>query len=468
VFFRGEVMGALEVVNRRSGPFSGDDLRALSALALQVGIALNHTRAAVSLRATALAARQRTQDLESEVAERTVVLERAKKEWEQTFDAISEPVAVLDGFVVRRANKSYARRARLPITHVTGRTCYQLVGRSEPCAGCPLIARRRTGAAELEVVEGRRHTVATYAISDGGTVVHYRDVTESRALEVKLRDTDRLAAVGQLAAGAAHEINNPLGFVSSNLSSLDGFFEDLAGLAGRLALAAQLAGTGKGKEAVAMLARMHAQGEQTDIAAVVEDASGLIAESQAGLRRVADIVRALKELAKQELQGNSEPVSLATALELALRALGPEYPGVKARMGARDEGLVRGQPLQLQQALQAVLKNALQAAQAGGGVVDLSTDLLGAEVRLTIADDGPGIDPAIRARVFEPFFTTRGIGGGVGLGLTAAYGIITRHGGRIELGPRAGGGTVATLCLPSAVAARPTTEGVPMYRAKAS
>lgn len=464
VFFRGEVLGALEVVNRKGGSFTPADLRALTALALQVGIALNHTRAAVSLRATAHAERRRSQDLESRVEERTAVLERAKKEWEQTFDAIGEPVAILDGFVVRRANKAYARRAKLPVSHLPGRTCFQLLGRSEPCVGCPLLQARRTGAAELSVVEGRRDAVATYAISDGGTVMHYRDVTEARALESKLRDTDRLAVVGQLAAGAAHEINNPLGFVSSNLASLDGFVRDLAGLAHRLALAAELAGGGKGTQALAMLARMHAQGEHQDIAAVVDDAAALIAESQAGLARVADIVRALKELAKQELQGTSEPVALQTALQLALRTLAPEHAAVRAQLLAGDEGLVRGQPLQLQQAIQAVLKNALQAAQQGGGTVELCTRRLGGEVQLTISDDGPGIDPALRARVFEPFFTTRGIGGGVGLGLTAAYGIVTRHGGRIELSPRAGGGTVATLSFPSAIPARPATEAVAVYR----
>ena len=69
---------------------------------------------------------------------------------------------------------------------------------------------------------------------------------------------------------------------------------------------------------------------------------------------------------------------------------------------------------------------------------------------MVIADDGPGISESTRARVFEPFFTTRGIGGGVGLGLTAAYGIVTRHGGRIELSPRHGGGTAVVIALPAA------------------
>jgi len=448
IFFRGEVVGVLEAVNRAGGGFFDQDLRALASLAQHVGIALNHTRAAEALRATAVAARKRSADMETLVQERTAVLMRAKQEWEQTFDAIDEPLAVLDGFTVRRANRAYANRAKVPVTEVVGRTCYSLLGKSAPCAGCPLARAPRSLRGELELVEGQRSALSGFVLRDGGVVVHYRDVTAQRALEAKLRDTDRLAVVGQLAAGAAHEINNPLGFVTSNLATLEGYLEDLAGIANRVDLAGALASSGKAAEAAALLVRAR-EAADDGVEQTVEEASQLIAESRSGLARVANIVRALKELAKQQLQAGAEPVPLDIALELAVRTVGGGHPEVEVAWGGRASSPVRGHALELQHAIEAVLENALQAAEAGGGKVEVGTEHLGEEARITIADDGPGIDPAIRERVFEPFFTTRGIGGGVGLGLTAAYGIVTRHGGRIDLMPRVGGGTVAVIALPA-------------------
>lgn len=445
IYWRGEIVGVVEVVNKRGGPFGDADLRALAALAPHVGIAINHTRSAEALRRISAQARQRTTDLESLVQQRTAVLARAKKEWEQTFDAISEPLAVLEGFTIRRANRAYARRARLPIADVVGKHCYALLGRKSPCPGCPLAATPPHSSGELQMRDGQRAVLTSFVLQDGATVVHYRDVTAERELEAKLRDADRLAAVGQLAAGAAHEINNPIGFLGSNLVSLQSYFEELAEAAGRAELAAELAASGKSKEALALLAR--ARGS-VPVGELAEDATGLIAESQSGLKRVADIVKALKALAKQELSTGAAAVALTTSLELAVRQLSAEHPRVKVAWLSRDPVPVCGNPLQLQQALQAVLKNALQAAEAGGRSVSLSVERIGEEARATIADDGPGIPPHQLARVFEPFFTTRGIGGGVGLGLTAAYGIVTRHGGRIELLPREGGGTSAVISLP--------------------
>jgi two-component system NtrC family sensor kinase len=447
LFWRADVIGTLEAVNHRSRGFDENDLKALNALAQHLGIALNHTRLAQTLRATVQAADQRSQDLEQAVRERTRLLTKAKTEWEQTFDAIEEPLALLDGFTVRRANRAYAARVGAPITQIPGRTCYRLLGRDSPCPDCPLAKEPRSLQGELGLPNGRRVVLNGYVLRDGGTVVHYRDVTLERELEAKLRESDRRGAVGQLAAGAAHEINNPLGFVASNLTSLQAYLEDLARQAARLETVSELARSGKVREATAMLERVRADTSGQGVDELASDATELIRESQVGLRRVADIVRALREMANEEF-ANIEPVSLLTTLELALRSLG-ERAHVKVGWLERDVCMVRGQPLQLQHALAQVLKNAFQAVAPGTGEVQVGSGRLGDEAWVRVVDNGCGISPEIRSKVFEPFFTTRGVGGGVGLGLTAAYGIITRHGGRIELFDRFGGGTEVLITLPA-------------------
>ena len=373
IFWHGRLVGVLEVVNRTGGPFTEADLRALVALAQHVGIAVNHTRAAEALVATAWAARQRSQDLETLVRERTEVLTRAKKEWEQTFDAIGAPLAVMDGFVVRRANRAYAQRAGVPITKLTGRTCYRMLGRNEPCPSCPLTRVPQVSTGEVEAAEGRLEELSSFVLADGGTVVHYRDVTVERALEAKLRDVDRLAAVGQLAAGAAHEINNPVGFVTSNLASLEGYLEELAVLANRAELAGTLAAQGKLKE----LSTLLRQSGQLDVSETLADATDLIAESRSGLARVTSIVRALKDLAKEELQGTPESLTLATLVDLVRERLATAHPRVTLTWRERSDVAVRGQPLHLERAVAAVVKNALQAAEQGGGHVELSIDVAG-------------------------------------------------------------------------------------------
>ncbi|MBS2027634.1 MAG: GAF domain-containing protein [Deltaproteobacteria bacterium] len=457
IFWHGRLVGVLEAVNRNGGPFSEADLRALVTLAQHVGIAVNHTRAAEALVATAWAARQRSQDLETLVRERTDVLTRAKREWEQTFDAIAEPMAVMDGFVIRRANKAYARRAGLLINEVPGRTCYRLLGRTAPCPNCPLARTPPGTNGEVELHSGRLEAISGFALADGGTIAHYRDVTLERALEAKLRAVDRLAAVGQLAAGAAHEINNPVGFVSSNLVTLSSYLTDLAGVANRAALAGRLAAVGDLKGAAALFVSDEVD---VDIEETVTEVMALVTESRSGLERVTNIVRALKELAKQEVQTAPERVSVSTLVDTVRRQLAPLHPKVRASWRHRTDVPVVCQPLHVERALAAVVKNALQAAQQGGGNVELSVEAMGSEVRVTVADDGPGIPDSIRMKVFEPFFTTRGVGGGVGLGLTAAYGIVARHGGRIELVPRQGGGTLAVIVFPAAANAPESALGL--------
>ena len=171
-------------------------------------------------------------------------------------------------------------------------------------------------------------------------------------------------------------------------------------------------------------------------------------EADTGVRRVTTIVQALKVLGREEL-GHDEAFDVAVVLERAVdraRRAGP-YPRV---VWVRRESVhAFGRPLQFDQALFEIARNAGQACEPGRGTVRLSCRADGGRAVIEVTDDGAGIPEAHLPRLFEPFFTTRGIGGGVGLGLTIAYGVVHRQGGSIEVHSAVGRGTTVRIVLTS-------------------
>jgi signal transduction histidine kinase/putative methionine-R-sulfoxide reductase with GAF domain len=416
LLFGGDLVGVLEAVRSRGRPPLGnDELKRLALLAPHVAIAVHNGQITAELRRAQAQILNANQALEEKVQERTAQIARAKREWEKTFDAISEPMALLDGFTVRRSNLAYARRAGLPIQSIPGKTCHELLaGRATPCPGCPLV--NNEGASEIQLKEST-FQVAGFQVGDGAErVVHYRDVSHERALENRLRETERLAAVGQLASGAAHEINNPLGFLSSNLQSLRRNLDEL------------------GEQGV--------KGEAKELLLECEE---MVIESLDGARRVAEIVKGLRELSRQEIGGGTH-TKVSDCVTRAVRAELPADPRVTVDL---DESLaVRVDPLKLDQVLMQILRNARQAIDAKGRIrIIARRDAALATIR--VEDDGAGIAPENVRRVFEPFFTTRGVGKGIGLGLTAAWGIVTRFGGRIDVESVPGRGSAFIVKLPA-------------------
>ncbi len=424
MLFSGDVIGVLEAVRGKgSEPFEEAHLRRLLDLAPHVTIAVHNARMTTQLMESQTLVLRANADLERKVQERTQQIARGKREWERTFDAISEPIALLEGFTVKRANLAYARRVGVTIVEVPGKRCFELLaGRTEPCEGCPLLAREKDKELSGEVtIKDHAYVLAGFGMSsesgEDGVVVHYRDVTGQKLLERRLRETERLAALGQLASGAAHEINNPLGFLTSNLRSLDGHLRELAEL------------TGQGEEVKTLIA----------------DGAEMIAESLEGARRVAEIVRGLRELAKLEI-GRCEPTPVNPSITRAVRA---ELADLKAELSLESLAPVEVPPLQLDQVLGHLLRNARQALGAKGQIRVRTYDTAD-EVRIDVEDSGCGIPKDIQHRIFEPFFTTRGVGKGIGLGLTAAYGIVKRYGGEIGVRSVVGEGSVFTIRLPKA------------------
>lgn len=444
LFVGEDVCGVLEAVNPgHGGRFELKDLQALQWLAPHVAMALKNSRVTAELLRSREEIRRSNEVLEQRIADRTAQIGRAKREWERTFDAIREPLVLLEGYAIRRANIAVAQLARLDIRAVIGARCHKvLANRADPCLGC----QGGNGSCEPGEVplRGRTYRVSFFPMENGVTVAHYRDVTDARGLEERLRESQRMASVGQLAAGAAHEINNPLGFLISNLNTLGTYFDDIRKAFSRVSALQGLVRSGQEARALELLRG----GELVPSGTVesLEDAPAILEESVAGGRRVHEIVRALKELAHESVSPRSaqDPFSI---LERALKRAGvpPDRVAVVGRADAR----VQAEPLQLEIAFANVLRNALQASEEDAPI-QVSTEREKDSVAVRIDDQGYGMSPEVRARMFDPFFTTRGVGGGLGLGLTAAYGIIARHGGTIEVQSEPGCGTSVTLRLPLA------------------
>jgi signal transduction histidine kinase len=414
---RGECLGVLEAVRGAAEePFDERYLKRLIDLAPHVVIAVRQAQVDDKLRAAHNELIEINTGLEAKIDQRTQMLSRAKREWERTFDAISDPIALQDGFIIRRANLAWSRAVGVPITQVFGRKCHELMAdRATPCLNCPLLKGRGQQDMTAEIdSHGRAFRFSGFWLSDEpndtSVVVQYRDVTIQKQLEEKAREGERLIAVGQLADGAAHEINNPIGFVSANLQSLQSLLGEVA------------AGTA----------------DKLDIS----DGQEMVAESLDGVRRVKEIVAGLREFSKLEIT-SVEPSNVNSAISRLTSRL-PE--GGRPAVTLEATTMAEISPLQLDQALGHILKNAHQAVRPGQAV-RVRTSESANEVRIEIQDEGTGITPQNLKRIFEPFFTTRGVGKGIGLGLTSAYGIIRRAGGDIEVTSVVGQGSTFTVKL---------------------
>jgi two-component system NtrC family sensor kinase len=433
----GDVLGVLMAVRSATRhPFSPQHLERLVQLAPHVAISVHNVQITTALRGSQAEVLEANASLEAKVRERTTQISRAKQEWERTFDAIDEPIALMDGYVIRRTNSAYARRLGRSVKELPGKPCHEVfAGRDTPCPACPLGRQRGSAlASEIEVEDRRSGRPAVFRFSgywmsddpeSRGVVVTYNDITHSRQLQDRLRESERLAAVGQLASGAAHEINNPLGFVSSNLRSLRGLVDELRSPLGVLSDAVAMAKEHRLDDLNELLTGLDPPDLQS-----LADGLEMIDESLDGARRVGDIVKGLRELSRLEI-GKREPANVNASVSRAVRAeLGESPQNVVLQLEATRQADIP--PLQLDQALGHVLKNARQAVSRHQHIVVRTWDTA-SEVFIEVRDEGVGITHDHLRRVFEPFFTTRGVGKGIGLGLTAAYGIVKRVGGDIEV-----------------------------------
>lgn len=261
----------------------------------------------------------------------------------------------------------------------------------------------------------------------------------------KLLQSEKLASIGQLAAGVAHEINNPIGYVTSNLNSLAGYVNDLLAIDA----AYQQIDERFGDTMPLAFEHVHQLKAQADYRFIIDDIQHLIDESRQGLERVRKIVQDLKDFSRIGATG-WQWVNLHDGLESTLNIVWNEIK-YKAKV-ERDYGElpeIYCIPAQINQVFMNLLTNAAQSITTAGRLV-LRSRSEGAAVWVEVEDNGSGIAGEDLERIFEPFYTTKPIGQGTGLGLSLSWGIVQRHHGKIEVHSIPGQGTTFRVTLPIA------------------
>lgn len=236
----------------------------------------------------------------------------------------------------------------------------------------------------------------------------------------QLFQAEKLASVGRLAAGMAHEINNPIGFIASNLRSAGRYLESL-----------------------------RSNADAPGRSELFEDFTALLAECTDGAARIAAIVRDLKAFSNVDGAAVARVDIGALLRNVAATAAPLLGDHIRCTVDAAVLPPLQARPAELAQALLNLVLNAAQS-MPDGGVVQLAVAAVDGDIVVTIGDAGCGIAPELLERVFDPFFTTRPVGQGSGLGLTVARDVVRAHGGRIEIVSTPGRGTTVSVLLPGA------------------
>ncbi|MCA4962680.1 ATP-binding protein [Pseudomonas sp. Y24-6] len=270
-----------------------------------------------------------------------------------------------------------------------------------------------------------------------------REVDERKQLESQLVQSEKLASLGQLAAGVAHEINNPIGFISSNLGTLDGYFQQLQEMLDAYGQAETLIQAGEWAE------RLQQVRERIELDFLREDIPLLIKESKDGINRVGRIVRDLKDFSRVDANQEWQWINLQQGIESTLNIVANELK-YKADVLKEYQVLpdIECLPSQINQVFMNLIVNASQAIGPERGTLTLRTGHAAQSVWIEVQDTGSGIAPQNLQKIFDPFFTTKPVGQGTGLGLSLSYGIIKKHRGEITVRSEVGVGTTFRVELP--------------------
>jgi len=395
---RGETSGAIAVVSKTPGRFSSVQTERIEALTDMLSVALANAELVENLR-------------QAEWRFRTL--------FRSAPDAV---LTVLQSGRIREANDAVKEITGLDPMQVVGRFIVDFVVEADrDRLHDALDAAFARGPSRLEVRFAREGSVRVVALAASRlpeahpptVLITGRDITSDREMRSRLMETERLAAVGELVAGVAHEVNNPL-------SSISAFAQLLLRDGGLTA----------------------AQRDSIDVI-----------KSEA--IRASQVVKDLLAFARRS-EPQRDPLDLNQVVDRTLRLRGYELTASRIKIEPSlmlDLPSVIGDTRQLQQVILNLITNALQAmASQGGGTLGVVTRFDTGNVILEISDTGPGIAPEARARIFEPFFTTKEEGEGTGLGLSVSYGIVNAHGGTINLAETSESGTRFVVTLPAVAA----------------
>jgi PAS domain S-box-containing protein len=340
----------------------------------------------------------------SRVAQEKELLRRSAEEWRTTFDSISDSVSIHDkNFKITRVNKSFSQRLGMKPKEPIGKTCYEIVhGTKEPMPECPhskVVKAKK--AARAEVFDNRDGSYLEISVSpvfNGqkeviGTVHIMKDITERKKLQEKMIVSDRLAAVGELSAGVAHEVNNPL--------------------TGIMGLSQMLL-------------------EKKLPADVLSNVKVINSES----KRIAEVISNLLKFARKQAPVK-HPINVHDNIKVSTK-LDPELPEVVVDRS------------QIAQVFLNIVLNAEQAMieAYNKGRLTITTYAKDGNIKIAFSDDGPGIEGENLKHIFDPFFTTKKEGKGTGLGLSICYGILNEHGGRIYAESKPSEGTTFIIEIP--------------------
>ncbi len=326
----------------------------------------------------------------------------------------------------RRVAENALRRAHDNLEHVVEKRTAQLAEVNERLEDD--IRARQLADAEL-----RRRNIELTELND-----------QLSMAQQQLVQSEKLASIGQLAAGVAHEINNPIGYIFSNFGTLQTY---LAQLFDMLDVYQQAEASVADPE---MAARLRAMREDIDLGFLREDIPALMSESKEGIVRVRHIVQDLKDFSRVDANQEWVWADLHQGIDSTLNIVANEVK-YKAEVVKEygDIPDIECLPLQINQVVMNLVVNAAHAIGAERGRIAVRTGVLDAEqVWLEVEDNGSGIGPEALSRIFDPFFTTKAVGKGTGLGLSLAYGIVQKHAGRIEVDTELGRGTRFRVVLP--------------------
>jgi two-component system NtrC family sensor kinase len=283
-----------------------------------------------------------------------------------------------------------------------------------------------------------------------GIVCIAMDLSGRKHLEMQLLQSQKMASVGQLAAGIAHEINNPMGFIHSNLGTLSEYVEDLTDLIEAYAKLEEAVTTGNIEKAQAQNGELSKKKEELDLEFLFGDIENLVSESCDGADRVRKIVQNLKEFSHIDKEEKTT-ADLNKGLESTLNIAWSEIKyKAKVEKEYGDIPEVLCYPSELNQIFLNILVNAAQAIEEQG-TITIRTYAEEEYVCIDIADDGAGMPPQVQQRIFDPFYTTKEVGKGTGLGLSMGYSIVVdKHGGQLLVESQEGEGTTFTIKIPLA------------------
>ena len=276
--------------------------------------------------------------------------------------------------------------------------------------------------------------------ADLNSLQQFKQEKTEKEKELIILHNEKLASIGQLAAGVAHEINNPMGFITSNLQTLTGYFSAMGSFI-------QAQRTALEQTAPAELnQQLAATEEKLDIPYILEDGADLVVESLDGAKRVARIVRDLRSFSRIDAP-EYEEADLTTCLVNALNIVAEELSHVATVIKELTPlPPISCHPGELNQVFMNLLRNAGQAITPPG-TITLKSRHDDKFIFVTVGDDGHGIPDSILDRIYEPFFTTKDVGKGTGLGLSVTRDIVTKHGGEIMV-ESSNQGTTFTIKLP--------------------